>query len=95
MTTEKPMQLGMIGLGRMGANLVRRLIRDGHRCVVYNRSPGRIEELQSEGAEGAFTLRELIAKLKTTRGVDHGPGRRRGLHLGPAQLTSRTRRHRH
>jgi 6-phosphogluconate dehydrogenase len=66
-TTEKPMQLGMIGLGRMGANLVRRLMRDGHRCVVYNRSPGRIEELQSEGAEGAFTLQELVAKLERPR----------------------------
>ena len=61
------MQLGMIGLGRMGANLVRRLMRDGHRCVVYNRSPGRIEELQAEGAEGAFTLDELVAKLETPR----------------------------
>ena len=58
------MQLGMIGLGRMGANLVRRLMRDGHRCVVYNRSPGRTEELQGEGAEGAFTLQELVAKLE-------------------------------
>ena len=38
MTTDQPMQLGMIGLGRMGANLVRRLMRDGHRCVVYDRS---------------------------------------------------------
>ncbi len=67
MTTEKPMQLGMIGLGRMGANLVRRLMRDGHRCVVYNRSPGRIEELQGEGAEGAFTLQELVDKLERPR----------------------------
>ena len=75
MTTEKPMQLGMIGLGRMGANLVRRLMRDGHRCVVYNRSPGRIEELQGEGAEGAFTLQELVARLEDRGvGLDHGPG---------------------
>jgi 6-phosphogluconate dehydrogenase len=61
------MQLGMIGLGRMGANLVRRLMRDGHRCVVYNRSPGRIRELEAEGAEGAFTLEEFVAKLKRPR----------------------------
>ncbi len=67
MTTQTPMQLGMIGLGRMGANLVRRLMRDGHRCVVSNRSPGPIEELQREGAEGAFTLEELVAKLEKPR----------------------------
>jgi 6-phosphogluconate dehydrogenase len=66
-TTQTPMQLGIIGLGRMGANLVRRLMRDGHRTVVYNRSPGRIEELQAEGAEGAFSLEELVTKLERPR----------------------------
>ena len=45
MPTDTPMQLGMIGLGRMGANLVRRLMRDGHRCVAYDQNPGAIKAL--------------------------------------------------
>ncbi len=61
------MQMGMIGLGRMGANLVRRLMRDGHRCVVYNRSPARVTELQGEGADGATTPEEFVAKLERPR----------------------------
>ena len=47
------MQIGMVGLGRMGANMVRRLLQAGHECVVYNRSPGPVAELQAEGAIGA------------------------------------------
>ena len=54
------MQLGMIGLGRMGANMVRRLMRDGHERVVYNRSPGPVEELVGEGATGASSLADLV-----------------------------------
>lgn len=50
MTTDTPMQLGMIGLGRMGANLVRRLMRDGHRCVVYDLDREAVQELEKEGA---------------------------------------------
>ncbi len=46
------MQLGMIGLGRMGANMVRRLARDHHSCVVYDRNPGAVAELAAEGAQG-------------------------------------------
>ena len=46
------MQLGMIGLGRMGANMVRRLLRNGHACVVYDRNPGAVTELASAGAQG-------------------------------------------
>src|SRR5580693_2140414 len=65
--TREPMQMGMIGLGRMGANLVRRLMREGHRCVVYNRSPARVTELQGEGADGATTLEEFVAKLEKPR----------------------------
>jgi 6-phosphogluconate dehydrogenase len=61
------MQLGMIGLGRMGANLVRRLMRDGHECVVYNRSPDPVRRLESEGAIGAGSLKELVAKLSPPR----------------------------
>lgn len=53
MATDRPMQLGMIGLGRMGANLVRRLMRDGHRCIVYDVNPGVVKELEGEGATGA------------------------------------------
>ena len=60
-------QLGMVGLGRMGANLVRRLMRDGHECVVYNRAPAPIEQLASEGAIGTHSLDEFVAALKKPR----------------------------
>ena len=63
------MQLGMIGLGRMGANMVRRLMRDGHECVVYNRSPKPVEELVGEGATGSGSLAELVQKLEAPRFV--------------------------
>jgi 6-phosphogluconate dehydrogenase len=63
------MQLGMIGLGRMGANMVRRLMRDGHDCVVYNRSPKPVEELVGEGATGSGSLAELVQKLEAPRFV--------------------------
>jgi len=56
------MQVGMIGLGRMGANMVRRLLRRGHRCVVFNRSPKPVEELSREGADGAASLRDLAGQ---------------------------------
>ena len=61
------MQLGMIGLGRMGANLVRRLMRDGHECVVYDVDAGAIEELAGEGATPAASLAELVEKLDPPR----------------------------
>ncbi len=67
MTTDKPMQLGMIGLGRMGANLVRRLMRDGHRCVVYDVSSEAVKQLEAEGATGATSLADFVAKLETPR----------------------------
>ena len=63
------MQLGMIGLGRMGANMVRRLMRDGHECVVYNRSPKPVDELVGEGATGSGSLAELVQKLEAPRFV--------------------------
>jgi len=63
------MQYGMIGLGRMGANMARRLLRGGHEGVVSNRSPGPIEELGAEGAVGARSLGELVERLKTPRAV--------------------------
>ncbi|MFP6663843.1 MAG: decarboxylating 6-phosphogluconate dehydrogenase [Deltaproteobacteria bacterium] len=61
------MQLGMIGLGRMGANLVRRLMRDGHECVVYDPNADATAELVAEGATGAATLAEFCAALTTPR----------------------------
>jgi 6-phosphogluconate dehydrogenase len=61
------MQLGMIGLGRMGANIVRRLMRDGHDCVVYDVSADTVAQLEGEGAAGATALEEFVAKLDKPR----------------------------
>lgn len=61
------MQLGMIGLGRMGANLVRRLLRGGHQCVVFDVSPERVQALVHEGATGATTLDDLARRLDRPR----------------------------
>ncbi|HZE05092.1 MAG TPA: NAD(P)-binding domain-containing protein, partial [Solirubrobacteraceae bacterium] len=69
MPTDRPMQLGMIGLGRMGANLVRRLMRDGHRCVVYDVTADAVKRLEDEGAEGAGSLKELVQKLERPRSI--------------------------
>ncbi len=69
MATDKPMQLGMIGLGRMGANLVRRLMRDGHRCVAYDRSADAVQQLESDGATGASSLADFVAKLEQPRAI--------------------------
>ncbi len=63
------MDLGMVGLGRMGSNLVRRLIRDGHRAVVYDLDPTSVAALVSEGAEGAQSLAELADKLDGPRAI--------------------------
>jgi 6-phosphogluconate dehydrogenase len=69
MATDKPMQLGMIGLGRMGANLVRRLMRDGHHCVAYDRNPEAVKSLAAEGADGAPSLEEFVGKLSRPRNI--------------------------
>jgi 6-phosphogluconate dehydrogenase len=61
------MQLGMIGLGRMGANIVRRLMADGHECVVYDVNADAIAELEAEGAVGARSLEEVAQKLSAPR----------------------------
>ena len=61
------MQLGMVGLGRMGANLVRRLMRDGHDCVVYDRNPDTVQQLVREGATGSSSLAEFADKLSKPR----------------------------
>jgi 6-phosphogluconate dehydrogenase len=63
------MQLGMIGLGRMGANLVRRLMRDGHTCVAYDVSADPVKELAGEGATGAYTLEEFVGALDKPRAI--------------------------
>ena len=69
MPTDTPMQLGMIGLGRMGANLVRRLMRDGHRCVAYDVNPDAVKSLAAEGATGAESLADFVAKLDKPRAI--------------------------
>ena len=69
MTTDTPMQLGLVGLGRMGANLARRLMRDGHGCVVYDVNPDAVAALVAEGATGATSLSDLAAKLDAPRCV--------------------------
>jgi 6-phosphogluconate dehydrogenase len=69
MSTSTPMQLGMIGLGRMGANLSRRLMRDGHEVVVYDVSADAVEQLAGEGATAAAALEDFVAKLRTPRAV--------------------------
>jgi 6-phosphogluconate dehydrogenase len=63
------MQLGMIGLGRMGANMVRRLLKAGHEAIVFDRSPKAIEELEAENAVGASSLADFIKKLTKPRAV--------------------------
>jgi len=66
---KQTMQLGMIGLGRMGANMVRRLLKNGHKCVVFDRSPKLVGDLVNEGAEGASSLQDLVAKLERGRAI--------------------------
>ena len=63
------MQLGMIGLGRMGANMVRRLLKGGHQCVVFDRSPNVVKQLAEEKAIGASSLADLVKKLEKPRAV--------------------------
>ncbi len=63
------MQLGMVGLGRMGANLVRRLMRGGHSCVVYDVNPAAVSQLEAEGATGAASLEEFVAQLDGPRAI--------------------------
>src|SRR5215831_7499147 len=61
------MQLGMIGLGRMGGNMVRRLMRAGHECVVFTRNQETVKSMVAEGAIGAKSLDDFVAKLKPPR----------------------------
>jgi 6-phosphogluconate dehydrogenase len=63
------MQLGMIGLGRMGANMVRRLMKAGHECVVFDMTPASVQALAKEGATGGNSLDDFVAKLKQPRAI--------------------------
>jgi 6-phosphogluconate dehydrogenase len=65
--TDTPMQLGMVGLGRMGAGIVRRLMRDGHRCVGYDVSAEAVKAIEADGVDGASSLEEFASKLDTPR----------------------------
>src|SRR6266852_3628612 len=69
MRTNSQMQLGMVGLGRMGANMVRRLMKDGHECVVYDVNADPVKELAGEGATGTDSWDEFVAKLDQPRNV--------------------------
>src|ERR1019366_7063416 len=69
MTTDKPMQLGMVGLGRMGSNIVRRLVNDGHTCVVYDVNANAVTSLEGERIYGATSLQALAAELERPRTI--------------------------
>src|SRR5262245_66582959 len=63
------MELGFIGLGRMGMNMVIRLVQGGHRIVVYNRSPEKVRDAEAQGAVGATSVADLVARLARPRAV--------------------------
>ena len=63
------MQIGMVGLGRMGANMVRRLARDGHQCVVFDQSPDSVKAVAGEGVTGSASLAQFVSQLAKPRAV--------------------------
>ena len=63
------MQLGMVGLGRMGANMVRRLLKGGHTCTVFDMSPKSVDELAKEGATGSSSIKDFVSKLQKPRAI--------------------------
>jgi len=69
MAPNNPMQIGVVGLGRMGANIVRRLMRDGHSCVVFDVVPEAVKNLKKDGATGASSVPDLVQKLSRPRAV--------------------------
>ena len=90
------MQLGMIGLGRMGANMVRRLMRGGHACVVYDRAAEAVAALVKEGATGSASLADFVKKLdEAARPLPHGAGGVRRRHRRRARAAARGGRHPH
>jgi 6-phosphogluconate dehydrogenase len=86
------MQIGMIGLGRMGSNMVLRLIKAGHECVVFDMMPQVVERLVAEKAIGSASLKEFIQKLRAPRAIWLRPVRwttwSGKLHRSSAQATS-------
>ena len=81
------MQLGMVGLGRMGAGMVRRLMRAGHECVVYDVSPDSVAALVADGAVGAASLEDFVGKARRAEGgVGDGAG---GVHAAARSTSSR------
>ena len=82
--TKTPLQLGMIGLGRMGANMVRRLIKDGHQCVVFDRLRRAVKHLAKEKATGSSSLADFVKKLApAARHLADGAGGGRGQDPSP------------
>ncbi len=69
MTTDTPMELGMVGLGRMGANIVRRIMNDGHQAVVFDVSADAVAALEADGATGSTVLADFVAKMQRPRNV--------------------------
>jgi 6-phosphogluconate dehydrogenase len=69
LTEDENMQLGMIGLGRMGSNMVRRLMRRGHECVVFDLNAANVKTLAGEGARGSASLEEFVSRLSTPRAI--------------------------
>ena len=69
MKNKSQKQLGMVGLGRMGANMVRRLIKNGHRCVVFDQLPKAVKDLAKAKAVGASSLADLVKKLAKPRAI--------------------------
>jgi 6-phosphogluconate dehydrogenase len=67
MTTDQPMQLGVVGLGRMGANIARRVMRDGHECVAFDLDPKAVQALEEDGATGASSIEDFALKLSKPR----------------------------
>ena len=67
MPTDNAMQLGVVGLGRMGSNIVRRLMRDGHSCVVFDVNPDAVKDLEKAGATGASSVADFVEKLSAPR----------------------------
>ena len=73
MTTGNPMQIGMVGLGRMGAGLVGRLMRDGHNCVVYDVNPDAISALEKQGATGSTSMGDFLVNWPPSWGGSWPP----------------------